>query len=172
PKVQKTRKRLTQVNREFAVPQKNVESVVLGSTPDKPIIEKPKDFSQTKKEREKARHEKWIQSQWLLLLRMDIEETLTFNIASLKESLSTVDISENPESRPRGAGKSNSQSPSSAKTKAARKNIAMSEIQRFHKVLQHSAFKDDPLLTIKQHVENTIERKKDMANGKTPMNVE
>jgi hypothetical protein len=47
----------------------------------------------------------------------------------------------------------------------------MSEIQRFHKVLNHSAFKADPLSTIKQHVENTIE-KKQVIDDKSSMNVD
>jgi len=50
----------------------------------------------------------------------------------------------------------------------------MSEIQRFHKILHHSAFRADPLSIIKQHVENTIEKKQvvDDKTDKSSMNVD
>jgi hypothetical protein len=48
----------------------------------------------------------------------------------------------------------------------------MNEIQRFHKVLQHSAFKADSLSTIKQHVENTIEKKQVVDDKLSSMNID
>lgn len=48
----------------------------------------------------------------------------------------------------------------------------MSEIQRFHKVLNHSAFMADPLSTIKLHVENTIEKKQIIDDKSSAMNID
>ncbi|CAG8759031.1 8162_t:CDS:2, partial [Dentiscutata erythropus] len=58
------------------------------------------------------------------------------------------------------------------KSQTTRKRIMQEEIQRFHKVMQHSAFKADPLLTVKQHVENTVEKKESIPNDNSSMNVD
>ncbi|KAG0253513.1 hypothetical protein BG011_006327 [Mortierella polycephala] len=42
-------------------------------------------------------------------------------------------------------------------SKKAKKKAAMQEILRFQNVLAHPAFKSNPLLTIQQHVKNTME---------------
>ncbi|KAI8342691.1 ribosome biogenesis protein SLX9-domain-containing protein [Chlamydoabsidia padenii] len=39
----------------------------------------------------------------------------------------------------------------------AKKKAMMQEMARFQKVLQHDAFKQDPLSTIKQHVQNSFQ---------------
>ncbi|CAG8766194.1 7173_t:CDS:2, partial [Cetraspora pellucida] len=58
-----------------------------------------------------------------------------------------------------------------AKPQVARKKIIKEEIQRFHKVIQHSAFKADPLSAVRQHVENTVEKKKSIPNDNS-MNID
>ncbi|ORX62257.1 hypothetical protein DM01DRAFT_299453 [Hesseltinella vesiculosa] len=42
------------------------------------------------------------------------------------------------------------------KSKNKKKNAMLQDIARFQKVLQHDAFKNDPLSTIRQHVQNTF----------------
>ncbi|ORZ19806.1 ribosome biogenesis protein SLX9-domain-containing protein [Absidia repens] len=42
------------------------------------------------------------------------------------------------------------------KSKKAKKAAMMQEIVRFQKVMQHDAFKQDPLSTIRQHVQNSF----------------
>ncbi|KAL0095665.1 ribosome biogenesis protein SLX9-domain-containing protein [Phycomyces blakesleeanus] len=44
----------------------------------------------------------------------------------------------------------------SFKSKKARKKAEMQEILRFQKVMQHSAFQQNPMATIRQHVQNTF----------------
>ncbi|CAG8481420.1 4967_t:CDS:2 [Acaulospora colombiana] len=145
PKAPKSQ-RLKYVSRKFAAPEKKVDPVRIGSTSDKSSVERPENvFPQTKKEREKARHDKWIQKFNLSnppdvikktktkkkkkSQRMDVEETLMFSTASLKDSIQAIDIRQNSESQSQ-VKKSNSQSPPSARTKAARKNIASSYFRR------------------------------------------
>ncbi|CAG8711850.1 28538_t:CDS:2 [Gigaspora margarita] len=83
-----------------------------------------------------------------------IEESL--NISSLVQSLPIIDAGLNIKP---------------VKSQTARKRIMKEEIQRFHKVMQHSAFKADPLSTVKQHVENTIEKKVCIPSDNSSMNV-
>ncbi|CAG8458821.1 23109_t:CDS:2 [Rhizophagus irregularis] len=150
PKVRKTRKSLhyNVPNRKFAVSADKVEKVVIGSAlnEEEPNAEEkllPK-ISNTKKEKARERHEKWIK-----------KET-TLNISDLKEYL--PDINKVESTNQKGQDK---------KTKKK-----MSEIQRFHKVLNHSAFKADPLSTIKLHVENTIEKKQIIDDKSSAMNID
>ncbi|CAI2164834.1 18956_t:CDS:2 [Funneliformis geosporum] len=180
PKV-KTRKSLHYVsnvsNRKFAVSAEKVENVVVGSALNEESNSNEKSLPEiphTKKERAKERHNKWIEKfdptkkstrkskKKKKSRQMDIcEEQTTLNISELKEFLPDINkefgsINQNT------LKKSNSHiglNMKPVKSKSTRKNIAKSEIQRFHQVLQHSAFKADPLSTIKQHVENTIEKK-------------
>ncbi|KAG0091503.1 hypothetical protein BGZ92_000535 [Podila epicladia] len=50
-----------------------------------------------------------------------------------------------------------SESSKPLQSKKAKKKAAMQEILRFQNVLSHPAFKSNPLLTIQQHVKNTME---------------
>ncbi|KAI8071796.1 ribosome biogenesis protein SLX9-domain-containing protein [Gongronella butleri] len=42
------------------------------------------------------------------------------------------------------------------KSKKRKQNTMLQDMARFQKVLQHDAFKNDPLSTIRQHVQNTF----------------
>lgn len=42
------------------------------------------------------------------------------------------------------------------RSKKAKKNAELQEILRMQKVMQHGAFKQNPLETIRQHVQNTF----------------
>ncbi|CAG8504493.1 2735_t:CDS:2 [Diversispora eburnea] len=90
---------------------------------------------------------------------MDVfEETL--NLSSLKDSLLTIDPSNNDKNSQKKSSLNSPPSLSVVKTITARKNVAMKEIPRFYEILQHSTFKINPLSTIRTHIENTIEKKK------------
>ncbi|KAF0449630.1 ribosome biogenesis protein [Gigaspora margarita] len=103
-----------------------------------------------------------------------IEESL--NISSLVQSLPIIDAGPNFQPQPQ-TRKSHPKPPQiglnikPVKSQTARKRIMKEEIQRFHKVMQHSAFKADPLSTVKQHVENTIEKKVCIPSDNSSMNV-
>ncbi|RGB40884.1 ribosome biogenesis protein SLX9-domain-containing protein [Rhizophagus diaphanus] len=203
PKVRKTRKSLhyNVPNRKFAVSDDKVEKVVIGSTlneeepnADEKLLPK---ISNTKKEKARERHEKWIKKfeptktstqrskknkkKKKKSRQMDVcEEETTLNISDLKEYL--PDINKEVEStKQKGRDKKTKKKSQnsnlvlnlkSVKSKSARKVVAMSEIQRFHKVLNHSAFKADPLSTIKLHVENTIEKKQTIDDKSSAMNID
>jgi len=147
------------------------------------------EISHTKKEKAKERHEKWVKKfepttqkskkKKKKSRQMDIcEEETTLNISELKEYLPDINKafeSTNQKTQKKSQPSQNSNlglNVKSVKSKSARKNIAMSEIQRFHKVLNHSAFKADPLSTIKQHVENTIEKKQVVDDRSSSMNID
>ncbi|KAF8929163.1 ribosome biogenesis protein SLX9-domain-containing protein [Dissophora ornata] len=110
-------------------------------------------------------------------------QTLSVDFGSFHDVLSTIDrtktpqsaaLSSNPGNKSKGAKATPTTTATSTSTvnqqftihadsskplqsKKAKKKAAMQEILRFQNVLAHPAFKSNPLLTIQQHVKNTME---------------
>ncbi|KAF9580409.1 hypothetical protein BGW38_002962 [Lunasporangiospora selenospora] len=142
------------------------------------------DQHEKKHDKRKQRHDKWMQKleatynpQKKKKKKASAQnQTLSVDFGSFHDALSAMDPSSAKESNKldqtasaptgvtTGAGSSdqrkyaiNVDSSKAHKSKKAKNKAAMQEILRFQNVLAHPAFKSNPLLTIQQHVKNTME---------------
>ncbi|KAI8349317.1 ribosome biogenesis protein SLX9-domain-containing protein [Mortierella sp. GBAus27b] len=140
-----------------------------------------------KEDKRKQKHDKWISKleatynpQKKKKKKSAKNQTLAVDFESLHDALTTLD-SDEPSSGPKskgskGASKAGAGAGAAAPTtssvnqftihadsskplqsKKAKKKAAMQEILRFQNVLAHPSFKNNPLLTIQQHVKNTMQ---------------
>ncbi|KAF9953205.1 hypothetical protein BGZ72_005606 [Mortierella alpina] len=140
-----------------------------------------------KKDKRKLRHDKWMSKLEATYnpqkkkKKSTQSQALSVDFGSFHDVLSTIDPTKAPTAVPAAkpgkkakAGTSTATTPAvplidhkqftihsdSSKplqSKKAKKKAAMQEILRFQNVLAHPAFKSNPLLTIQQHVKNTME---------------
>ncbi|KAF9277951.1 hypothetical protein BGZ68_008899 [Mortierella alpina] len=137
-----------------------------------------------KKDKRKLRHDKWMSKLEATYnpqkkkKKAAQNQALSVDFGSFHDVLSTIDPTKAPATAPViKPGKKatttaatpaaplidhkqftiHSDSSKPLQSKKAKKKAAMQEILRFQNVLAHPAFKSNPLLTIQQHVKNTME---------------
>ncbi|KAF9927818.1 hypothetical protein FBU30_002863 [Linnemannia zychae] len=138
-----------------------------------------------KKDKRKLRHDKWMSKLEATYnpqkkkKKSGQNQALSVDFGSFHDVLSTIDstkIHPSPASAIKGnKAKTGNKTPATVpvqdhqqftihsesskplQSKKAKKKAAMQEILRFQNVLAHPAFKSNPLLTIQQHVKNTME---------------
>ncbi|KAF9412433.1 hypothetical protein BGZ94_001042 [Podila epigama] len=142
------------------------------------------DDRENKKDKRKIRHDKWISKLEATYnpqkkkKKSAQNQTLSVDFGSFHDALSTLDpAAQEAKATTKKAGKDSfkgatpsavpqlnhqqftihSESSKPLQSKKAKKKAAMQEILRFQNVLAHPAFKSNPLLTIQQHVKNTME---------------
>ncbi|KAG0219384.1 hypothetical protein BGX31_011314 [Mortierella sp. GBA43] len=131
-----------------------------------------------KEDKRKQKHDKWISKleatynpQKKKKKKSAKNQTLAVDFESLHDALTTLD-SDEPSSGPKskgskGASKAGAGAGAAAPTTSSvnqftihadsSKPLHMQEILRFQNVLAHPSFKNNPLLTIQQHVKNTMQ---------------
>ncbi|KAJ2621926.1 hypothetical protein H4R22_005216 [Coemansia sp. RSA 1290] len=124
---------------------------------------------QTKKAKRVERHKKWLdklntaqalqRQQQRQQSRLTDKSALVRGMSQMQSSLRQVqaemiaaDLSGNSATRPK------QKQPDIPKSRKARNRAAIQEEQRFSQVLQHPAFKADPLATIRKHLSNTLQQ--------------
>ncbi|KAF9986710.1 hypothetical protein BGZ75_001513 [Mortierella antarctica] len=138
-----------------------------------------------KKDKRKLRHDKWMSKLEATYnpqkkkKKSTQNQALSVDFGSFHDVLSTIDPAKAqttvPATQPGKKAPSTAATPTAAplidhkqftihsdsskplQSKKAKKKAAMQEILRFQNVLAHPAFKSNPLLTIQQHVKNTME---------------
>ncbi|KAG0010849.1 hypothetical protein BGZ81_002525 [Podila clonocystis] len=139
------------------------------------------DDRENKKDKRKIRHDKWMSKLEATYnpqkkkKKSAQSQTLSVDFGSFHDVLSTLDptkaaptpVVKAVVSKPAAASTApkldhqqftiHSESSKPLQSKKAKKKAAMQEILRFQNVLTHPAFKSNPLLTIQQHVKNTME---------------
>ncbi|KAG2186138.1 hypothetical protein INT43_002576 [Umbelopsis isabellina] len=181
PKVTRTRTRLHKeakpsVNdRKFAVKQKEVLERI-ETTHDEPKLlkteagEEEEEGLVSKRLKRKLRHDAWMQKLDQTYNKLDKQKkkknknSLAVDLKDFGSILSQIHSTNQP-GEPFVRGTASAPAPINpllnAKpkptSKKARKAAEMQEILRFQNVLQHSAFKSNPIETIKQHVKNTYQ---------------
>ncbi|KAG0166053.1 hypothetical protein DFQ28_007921 [Apophysomyces sp. BC1034] len=160
-------------NRKFAVRQKDVIERVVQNESGAIGIEstQEKDTAISKQLKKKLRHEAWIEKldgaysvrKKQQKKKNNKQNNLAVDLDDFNELLNNIDVNtaSNITSTASAPAPAEMQRPivvasNKIKSKKARKKAEMQEIVRFQKVMQHSAFKNDPLATIRQHVQNTF----------------
>ncbi|KAF9384307.1 hypothetical protein CPB97_005785 [Podila verticillata] len=140
------------------------------------------DDRENKKDKRKIRHDKWMSKLEATYnpqkkKKSAQNQTLSVDFGSFHDVLSTLDptkaaaaaVAKAGDNKPSAPAAStapkldhqqftiHSESSKPLQSKKAKKKAAMQEILRFQNVLSHPAFKSNPLLTIQQHVKNTME---------------
>ncbi|KAF9318614.1 hypothetical protein BG003_010959 [Podila horticola] len=135
------------------------------------------DDRENKKDKRKIRHDKWMSKLEATYnpqkkkKKSAQNQTLSVDFGSFHDVLSTLDpskvVAAPVVNKPVAASTApkldhqqftiHSESSKPLQSKKAKKKAAMQEILRFQNVLTHPAFKSNPLLTIQQHVKNTME---------------
>lgn len=141
------------------------------------------DDRENKKDKRKIRHDKWMSKLEATYnpqkkkKKSAQNQTLSVDFGSFHDVLSTLDptkVTPAPIAKAGGNKPSaptastapkldhqqftiHSESSKPLQSKKAKKKAAMQEILRFQNVLSHPAFKSNPMLTIQQHVKNTME---------------
>ncbi|KAG2212237.1 hypothetical protein INT47_001596 [Mucor saturninus] len=157
--------------RKFAVPEKQVlERVVVKE--DQITTEPAHDYEAAKKDfKKKARHEAWLEKldhSYALKKNQKKKENkkkngLKVDLSGFNEILGSIEIKSKAELASQAThGKKLEVTKEAAipsnklRSKKAKKHAEMQEILRMQKVMQHNAFKDNPLATIHKHVQNTF----------------
>ncbi|KAI8577479.1 hypothetical protein K450DRAFT_251865 [Umbelopsis ramanniana AG] len=179
PKVTRTRTRLHKEaapkikDRKFAVKEKEVLEKI-DTTHDEPQIEtteaglEEEDGPVSKRMKRKMRHDNWMQKLDQTYNKLDKKKkkkgknSLAVDLKDFGSILSQIQTTDKPsESFVRGAQPAPKSPFPDTNPKVTRKKTrkanALQEIIRFQNVLQHSAFKSNPMETIKQHVQNTFQ---------------
>ncbi|CAO3565463.1 unnamed protein product [Mortierella alpina] len=137
-----------------------------------------------KKDKRKLRHDKWMSKLEATYnpqkkkKKSNQQQALSVDFGSFHDVLSTIDPTKAqmtvPAIKPGKKATNTAATPAAPlidhkqftihsdsskplQSKKAKKKAAMQEILRFQNVLAHPAFKSNPLLTIQQHVKNTME---------------
>ncbi|KAH8549525.1 ribosome biogenesis protein SLX9-domain-containing protein [Umbelopsis sp. PMI_123] len=180
PKVTRTRTRLhkeaaPKINeRKFAVKEKEVLERI-ETAHNEPQIEKPSEGIEeeegpvSKRMKRKMRHDTWMQKLDQTYNKLDNRKkkkkgknALTVDFDDFGSVLSQIQTTDKPSEpfvrgTPTPSKKPFPDTNTKVTRKKARKANALQEIIRFQNVLQHSAFKSNPMETIKQHVQNTFQ---------------
>ncbi|KAF7720868.1 hypothetical protein EC973_005889 [Apophysomyces ossiformis] len=177
PKLQrtKTKGRSQQndlVHRKYAVRQKDVSEQVVQHNDTNGMDITPiqgKDITISKQMKKKLRHEAWIgklDTAYTVRKKQQKKKNnkqneLAADLDEFNDLLNTIEIK--TPSNTASSAQESTEAPrpvvvpsNKIKSKKAKKKAEMQEILRFQKVMQHSAFKQDPLSTIRQHVQNTF----------------
>ncbi|KND01848.1 uncharacterized protein SPPG_03638 [Spizellomyces punctatus DAOM BR117] len=121
-----------------------------GETADNTVLKK--------KERRQQRHERWLQKLGSVYMsktsskKKKGQNVGTLTLDTIKDILPSVLEEESPKAKTDVARKKKAKPVS----QSARQAAAVSEIVRFQKVLQHPTFRNNPIATIRQHLQNTI----------------
>ncbi|TPX72996.1 hypothetical protein SpCBS45565_g00312 [Spizellomyces sp. 'palustris'] len=115
-----------------------------------------------KKERRQQRHERWLQTKSIELGSVYMPKTSSKKKKGQNVGTLTLDTIKDilPSVLEEDSSKAKTDVTRQKKTKpvsqSARRAAAVSEIVRFQKVLQHPTFRNNPIATIRQHLQNTI----------------
>ncbi|KAI8645934.1 ribosome biogenesis protein SLX9-domain-containing protein [Parasitella parasitica] len=158
--------------RNFAVPDKQVlEKVVIEN--EEISVAAANEYEIAKKDyKKKARHEAWLEKldrSYAVKKKLQKKENrkkdgLKTDLSGFQDVLSSIQIKSKQElesqathSKKLAALAKEAAIPSNKiKSKKSKKQAEMQEILRMQKVMQHNAFKENPLATIRQHVQNTF----------------
>ncbi|KAI9473871.1 MAG: ribosome biogenesis protein SLX9-domain-containing protein [Benjaminiella poitrasii] len=158
--------------RKFAVSEKEVlEKIVSDNGELKTVAAKSQEVAK-KDNKKKARHEAWLEKldhAYTVKKKQQKKENkkkngLKTDLSSFNDILDDIEIKPKSELASKAThAKKLEQSVKQAaipsnkiKSKKAKKQAEMQEILRMQKVMQHNAFKQNPLATIRQHIENTF----------------
>lgn len=153
------------VDNLFKTAEKVKESVNITSV--KPEIEDEETLHQTKKDRRKIRHEKFLK-------KLHVSKMVKENDKKAKERQKTVitgdlnpltlallDIDNlssscNKDKKKRKNTKKPRDKKDCSSSETKKQKAQLSDFERFHQVLAHPTFKSNPLATIDEHVRNVI----------------
>ncbi|XP_062518854.1 ribosome biogenesis protein SLX9 homolog [Corticium candelabrum] len=122
------------------------------------------DRSLSKKERQKIRREKWLKkidaTQAQNKPKHHHTPVIVGDLEPLKSALTELEhVSHNTPKKARKPRATDEFSPSKKSlTRKHRQRVLKSEVERFHKVLQDKAFKEDPIEAITQHIQYTVKQ--------------
>ncbi|KAI7861769.1 ribosome biogenesis protein SLX9-domain-containing protein [Spinellus fusiger] len=174
PKAQRTSSRLKAKDtplrlRKFAVNEKQViEKIVVEGDQVTAVPAQDTTEGTSKTLKRKLRHDAWLEKLDTAYTAKQKQkkkadrnkQALKTNLDSFADILNTIQVQKKPEVEPKAQESipvKPAVTPSTAfKSGKARRKAEMQEILRFQKVMQHSAFKQNPLATIRQHVQNTF----------------
>ncbi|CAO3666795.1 unnamed protein product [Umbelopsis vinacea] len=179
PKVTRNRTRLHKEaapriqERKFAVKEKEVLERI-DTTQDEPQVTQTEagiedeEAQVSKRLKRKLRHDAWMQKLDQTYNKLDNKKkkknknSLAVDLTDFGSILSQIPTTDKPSehfvrSAPTPPKNPFINSKAKVSSKKSRKATALQEILRFQNVLQHSAFKSNPMETIKQHVQNTYQ---------------
>ncbi|KAI8394030.1 ribosome biogenesis protein SLX9-domain-containing protein [Radiomyces spectabilis] len=176
PKISRSRKSQdTSVrNRKFAVPQKQVlEQIVVDQDQITTVPANDKPLVSDKKLKQKLRHKAWLEKldnayttrkkQQKRQQRKATNADLQTDMTEFEDILNSIHTKMTEQAKPTPSEPATPTNVKQAaipsdkiKHKKNRKKAQMQEIVRMQKVMQHSAFQQNPLATIRQHVVNTF----------------
>ncbi|CEG77162.1 hypothetical protein CU097_009177 [Rhizopus azygosporus] len=153
--------------RKFAVKEKEVEEKIVYQEGDISVIPaKPVDLV-TKDVKKKQRHEAWLEKldrSYALKKKQQKKEikrqnNLGIDLSNIGEVLDTIKFK--PKTNKKDVNMEEEKKEpaiptNKIKSKKAKKQAELQEILRMQKVMQTGAFKENPLGTIRQHVQNTF----------------
>ncbi|KAI8984313.1 ribosome biogenesis protein SLX9-domain-containing protein [Mycotypha africana] len=159
-------------NRKFAVSEKEVlERIVTDGDQITTVPAHSTDTSR-KEEKKKARHEAWLEKldhSYAVRKKMQKKENqkktgLKVDLSGFGELLDEIQVRPKSEVESKATHEAKLHQstkipaiPSNQiKSKKKKKQAELQEILRMQKVMQHGAFKQNPLATIRQHVQNTF----------------
>ncbi|KAI7904702.1 ribosome biogenesis protein SLX9-domain-containing protein [Cokeromyces recurvatus] len=158
--------------RKFAVSEKEVlEKIVTDNGEIKTVPNKSQEVAK-KDQKKKARHEAWLEKldhAYNVKKKLQKKENkkkngLKTDLSSIHDILNDIEIKPKSELESKATHAKKLEQPikqaaipsNKIRSKKAKKQAEMQEILRMQKVMQHSAFKQNPLATIRQHIENTF----------------
>ncbi|KAI8092941.1 ribosome biogenesis protein SLX9-domain-containing protein [Halteromyces radiatus] len=165
PKVQNKRTlKNTTIGKPQITKKTNInDTTIEASVSNKPII--------SKAAKKKQRHEEWMEKLDYAYAARKKQKKLENRQGALNKGFNDFELilqtiqKETPETNNTSSTNTTTTPPAPGshiissdkiKSKSAKKKAMIQEMARFQKVMQHSAFKQDPLSTIRQHVQNSF----------------
>ncbi|KAI8047074.1 ribosome biogenesis protein SLX9-domain-containing protein [Gilbertella persicaria] len=155
--------------RKFAVSEKQVLERIV--TEEEQISTVPAHAQETlkKDEKKKKRHEEWLQkldrsyvAKKKMQKKQDKKTNLNVDLGGIGDILNDIQVKPKSEFASQATHEKKLENKQPAipsnkiKSKKAKKQAELQEMLRMQKVMQHGAFKQNPLDTIRQHVQNTF----------------